>query len=528
MTVPVRNAKPQTMAVPFEIAANRTSLELASLDLANLDYAELPGSLSSGYVPETSHPKSARWWQRVFLGRSWIPPTDWILSFAIHAAILIALAFISLDATPGLIQSLMVMEVASEPLCEFESSENLSLSNLTSIELASDALDTPTDASLNQLELETPAFNSRNSTEGHWAPTDGKGSQEDERSGESMTAGRFGSAKLELLSRYGGTERTEAAVKLGLEWLRKQQTESGSWSYEGPYTQAARFGENRVAATSMALLAFLGAGHTHRTGPYQKQIHSGLESIIAQQKEDGNLGSGTPIHHAIYTHALGTLVLSEAYAMTRDSRLRQFVERGVRYTIRAQGEEGGWRYEFRGDSDTSVTGWCMMALVSAKSAGLEIPPANLRRIGVYLNSVDESEHDLYGYMKNRRPTPSMTAEGMLCRMYLGWSRSNPAIDKCTRWLLKNAPFETENANYYYWYYATQVMHHAGGDAWDQWNRAMREGLPAKQVREGGEAGSWETGGRGPDGTGGRLYATCLALYCLEVYYRHMPLYSAGK
>jgi len=77
---------------------------------------------------------------------------------------------------------------------------------------------------------------------------------------------------------------------------------------------------------------------------------------------------------------------------------------------------------------------------------------------------------------------------------------------------------------YYWYYATQVMHHFGGEPWDKWNNVMREVLIEMQHTQGHEAGSWSKGG-GHDNSGGRVYMTALALCTLEVYYRHTALYS---
>ena len=66
----------------------------------------------------------------------------------------------------------------------------------------------------------------------------------------------------------------------------------------------------------------------------------------------------------------------------------------------------------------------------------------------------------------------------------------------------------------------------GGKAWDTWNKAMREQLPANQVKTGPQAGSWNPAGDKWGGFGGRLYVTCLCIYNLEVYYRHLPLYSS--
>ena len=60
---------------------------------------------------------------------------------------------------------------------------------------------------------------------------------------------------------------------------------------------------------------------------------------------------------------------------------------------------------------------------------------------------------------------------------------------------------------------------------------MRKVMPEQQVPRGKEGGSWDPRGTGNQeddqfaGSGGRLYVTCLSIYMLEVYYRHMPLYS---
>ncbi len=478
--------------------------------------------VESNWNYQTTTPDAPKpsWWSRM-RWPNWVPPPDWTLSFLVHATLLVVLASISISSTQEIYPSLILAEqpgAGSDDLNMSDGLENFEI-NTAQLELQdfSNEPDFAVQALQPMADLDTSALQTVVGAAADRAIASLPSS--------SMTAGRSGQAKLALLSKYGGTAKTEAAVQLGLEWLLKQQYKDGTWSYVGPYSDGARFGQNHMAATAMSLLAFLGAGHTHKSGPYQKEIRSALEWMVAQQKSDGNLGENTPRNHAIYTHAIATFVLSEAYAMTDDSWLRQYVERGVRYTVRAQGTEGGWRYEYHGDSDTSVTGWCMMALVSAQSAGIDVGANALRRINSWLNSVDHEERSLYSYTRGRSPTPSMTAEGLLCRMYLGWPRTYPAIDKAIAWLKENGAFRIETREYYYWYYATQVLHHVGGRPWNEWNEVMREALPGIQVKEGAEKGSFPPSERGTDGTGGRLYATCMSLYCLEVYYRHLPLYS---
>jgi hypothetical protein len=83
-------------------------------------------------------------------------------------------------------------------------------------------------------------------------------------------------------------------------------------------------------------------------------------------------------------------------------------------------------------------------------------------------------------------------------------------------------------NVYYWYYATQTLHHMEGDYWDRWNEVMRQAVPSQQIKTGAEKGSWSPSNDRWGSTAGRLYTTCLSIYMLEVYYRHLPIYANLK
>jgi hypothetical protein len=117
----------------------------------------------------------------------------------------------------------------------------------------------------------------------------------------------------------------------------------------------------------------------------------------------------------------------------------------------------------------------------------------------------------------------MTAEGLLCRQYTGWSKREPGLRAGVEYLMTQIPSE-RNLDMYYTYYATQMLHHVGGDAWNRWNDAVRELLIRLQETDGHAAGSWAPRG-GHDPRGGRVYMTALAVCTLEVYYRHSRLYA---
>jgi len=337
--------------------------------------------------------------------------------------------------------------------------------------------------------------------------------------------------RVQMVTREGGTTLTEAAVARGLRWMEKHQDSDGSWSlHRFAETQACRgrcrnHGSLRSdsAATALCLLPYLGAGQTHQVGLYQDVVSKGLRWLLQNQLEDGNLSAGSQQNTAMYAHGQGTIVLCEAFALTRDEQLRDAAQRSVDFIVYAQHHHGGWRYRPGEQGDTSVLGWQLMALQSARAAELDVPQETLDLSTAYLDSVQYDDGALYAYQPDRQPTHVMTSEALLCRMYLGWTKDYAGLDQGVKFLIGSHLPNRKAPNFYYWYYATQVLHHYGGKSWDKWNIQMRDILVQSQAKRGHEAGSWKPKG-GHASQGGRLYSTALAVCTLEVYYRHTPIF----
>jgi hypothetical protein len=342
-----------------------------------------------------------------------------------------------------------------------------------------------------------------------------------------------------MLASYGGTAETESAVETALGWLKRNQQSDGSWSLAGPYADGVAGTENPLAATAMALLAFQGAGNTHRSGEFKATVKKGMDALLKMQDRDGCFFSTQRIQssHQLYSQAQATIAVCELYGMTEDSALRDPAQRAIDYAASIQANDGlgggGWRYQPGKEVDTSVTGWFVIALKSGEFGKLSVPSPVMDRISRYLDNVaatpGEGEQFVPGSrylyrVGERDQRVSMTAEALLCRQYLGWERDDPRLLAGVRYVGEN-PINWNEPHVYYWYYATQVMHHMGGDDWEEWNRVMRKALPAAQIKTGRESGSWSPAGDQFGYTGGRLFMTCLCAYMLEVYYRHLPIYQ---
>jgi hypothetical protein len=344
--------------------------------------------------------------------------------------------------------------------------------------------------------------------------------------------GRSGATKDQLLREGGGNTESEAAVALGQKWLVTHQAADGHWSLDNfnqpCHCNCSGFGiHDDIAATAFGLLPLLAAGETHKNQKcaYRKNVELGLRYLMLKQSRDGNFGGN------MYSHGLASIAMCEAYGMTADPALKTSAQRAINFIRAAQSDSGGWRYEPRQGGDTSVVGWQVMALKSGQMAGLEVDDnrnPTLAKSTKWLNSCMTPDGSGYGY-QGPNPTPTMTAVGLLCRLYLGTGPRNSGIVAGVK-RLKGTPPPAGLPSIYYYYYATQVMHHVGGEAWEFWNPRMRQMLLDRQDKGNtkGHAhykGSWAPGTDYHAGAGGRLMMTSLSLLTLEVYYRHLPLYK---
>jgi hypothetical protein len=198
-----------------------------------------------------------------------------------------------------------------------------------------------------------------------------------------------------------------------------------------------------------------------------------------------------------------------------------------------QNPYSGWRYAAKEGPDTSVTGWFVMQLKSAKIAGLKVDGGGFQGAANWLDKVSDKNGHV-GYTGPGGGGTGLAAVGMVCRQFMGMPSDDPLLKAGAELLAKELPTWPAGSrrSYYYWYYGTLGMFQMGGEPWKKWNEALKPTLVNNQCKGGpldGTAadkdGSWDPIFDQDDTRSGRAYSTAVGALCLEVYYRYLPMYT---
>ena len=324
---------------------------------------------------------------------------------------------------------------------------------------------------------------------------------------------------LEVIEQLGGSDATERAIGLALQWLARNQEPDGRWDTR----KHGGTGDFDTASAGLALLCFYGWGESHKKpGKFQNTVRKGIDWLVAQQKENGDLrGKGR-----MYCHGIAAIALCEAYGISKDPALREPAKKSIDLILAAQdSKKGGWRYNpTPSDSDTSVTGWQYMALHSARMAGLEVDDVVFENARRWFDHAGGGRHGgLYGYTGPQNNNAAMVATGMFCRQLDLVPPTDPRMPESAE-LLKRHRFNVKSPDYYYLYYGTLALYQHQGPIWHDWNERLKDSLPTIQKKTGSEAGSWDFSAAHAR-AGGRVVSTTLATLSLEVYYRLLPMYG---
>lgn len=313
------------------------------------------------------------------------------------------------------------------------------------------------------------------------------------------------------------TPELDLAVRKGLAVLAEMQNEDGSFG-------GGRFNRN-VAVTALGGLAFMGDGHLPGRGQYGPNVEKALNNVLGMATEIG-LITGDAGNGPMYGHGFATLFLGEVHGMTGgddDSplakRTHEALIRACRLIERTQNAEGGWRYNpVPNDADVSVTICQIMALRSARNAGIEVPKATIDKAVEYVRKCQNQDGGFMYQLPSGVSAWPRSAAGVASLYYAG-IYEDTALDKGVAYLLKEAmPENRTRSETHYWYglyYTAQSMYLAGGPAWESfWTQSRRELL-----RSQASGGFWNDPGIG------QAYGTSMALIVLQMPKRYLPIFQ---
>jgi hypothetical protein len=293
----------------------------------------------------------------------------------------------------------------------------------------------------------------------------------------------------------------EKAIDAALKHLANRQNADGSW------------GNNyKAAGTSLSLMAFMLKGHFPKKKPYGERLDRGVRYLVRQTKLRGGY-----VGVNMYEHGLTTLALAEVWGMSKRSEVGPALKRAVRIILRSQNSAGGWRYLPRPyDADISVTVMQIVALASAKEAGIYVPSSVIARARRYVRGLQVRYVGGFGYTNAASPSFARSAAGVMSLLMTG-ERDSKAVLMGLDYLHRLPKSKFTGGSFYYYghYYAVQAMYQAGESHYQRWYPQIQKALLSRQRSD----GSW------PGGRDGTSYATSMAVLILGVPYRYLPIYQ---
>jgi hypothetical protein len=313
--------------------------------------------------------------------------------------------------------------------------------------------------------------------------------------------------------------KVEPAVENALAYLQRTQQKDGS--FEGNYGDS-------TGIPALVGMAFLSKGHTPTEGPYTTGLNRCIDFILANQKADGLFEKGNAGSGPMYAHNIATLFLSEVSGMVdpeRQQRISVALPKALKLILQAQAvpkderNRGGWRYHPGSrDSDTSCSGWALMALRSAKLNGAAIPDQAIQDAVDYLHRHQDQKTGSFGYSNQDDHALSLTGMGLLCLELCGdhgSDRTRLAAD----WVLRRfRELPGNQFEFYANYYNAQGMFQIGGRHWQEYANWMYAGYLPKQSVD----GSWDSH------EAGRTYGTAMMVLAFTVPWRQLPIYQRDE
>lgn len=299
-------------------------------------------------------------------------------------------------------------------------------------------------------------------------------------------------------------------IQLALNWIAAQQHDNGGWAHD-PSNDA----KTSVRATSLALLPFLAAGQTHRSGEYQKTVERGL-GYLKTAGQATPKGLDLSDNGNAISQAWATLVLSEAYALSQDEPLKALAQKSADFLASTQHEGGGWRLDSTQEPDLETTMWAAFALRASHLAHLDVPRESVQELIAYLD--DRASNDGATYSDaGGNPTILETQRGLLTRNAAqNWTTCQFAFFQGQQWVFHHQRPDSASQTFE----RTQLRAIVGGSDWRRWRDTLHQRLAAEQIRDDTpNRGSWSS----PENSSERLEATVFSTLAMQLLRSEFPI-----
>ncbi len=329
-----------------------------------------------------------------------------------------------------------------------------------------------------------------------------------------LTGGLATAGTVAPLGKVELSERTKQAVLDGLRYLAKTQNRDGSWSGRGGYSR-------NVGVSALACMAFMANGSQPGRGEFGEEIDRGLDFVLWNVRKDGYISAGGDSR--MYEHGFATLFLGEAYGMTQRQDIGEKLRLAVACILRSQKAiDGGWRYDPSpmAESDISVTVCQIMALRSARNAGIKVPKDCIDKAMAYVKQSCLPDGSFCYMVRSRTRGSYALLSAGLSSLYGAGEYDCPELKRALRLFEEETPRNILRrgpiSHYYSYahYYASQAAYHAGGHYWSNYYPAICRELAESQETN----GSWQD-------TFGEAYGTAMACLVLQLPYQYLPIFQ---
>lgn len=307
-------------------------------------------------------------------------------------------------------------------------------------------------------------------------------------------------------------------IERGAQYLVRTQTPDGSWNNQGGY------GRYPTAMTALAGTALLSTGSTPTRGPYSKAISKAADFLMKTGQRNGLFATTAEQGRSLHGHGFALLFLAEVYGMegdvTRQRRIHDLLNRGVRLTERSQSRAGGWLYTPNQDGDEgSVTVTQIQGLRACQNSGIRVNISTIRRAVRYIELSANPDGGIRYSISSGGSRPPLTAAAV-ATLYNAGEYDSPLALKCLRYcdrsISVHADINRSWGHYFYTHlYLAQAKYQRGKKEWANYYRTISRRLQSAQAGDGSWMGDQV----------GTTYGTAIALIILQLPYKFVPAYQ---